>query len=102
MPHISELPKPCAAYLLPVAGWGETHSGDTGTGFLVEEAEDILCHPVGWGPLGKVTEATSLVPLAPPHSKRGWGLVTPDYILITLSLPSLLFSLGKSLLRGSL
>lgn len=56
--------------------------------------------PVGQGPVGKVIGANSLLP--PPPSRRGGGLVILDYVLITLSLRSLLFSLGKSALRGSL
>lgn len=47
--------------------------------------------------VGVLLATTALSP-----SRGGRGVATPDYILITSSLRSLLFSLGKSVLRGNL
>lgn len=72
--HISELPGPCAAYLVePV---GSKRPGDAAAGFLLEEAEGNLCHPVGWGPLGKVTGLSILLSPPPAEEVEAWSLPT--------------------------
>lgn len=65
--------------------------------FCWRRQKEAYVHLLGWGPLGKVTGATSLLlpPLTPPPGKRSGGLTTLDYI-------SVFFSLGKSISQVSL